>query len=180
MSKKAKRLSRKKVHAGYCFDVVVDRVSWPNGKTYSRDLILHGGIAVVVPCLDDKHLVLLRQFRYGAGGRTLWEIPAGTIDGREKPLACAKREIEEETGYRAHKWEKILSFYASPGFSTELIHAFLARDLYPSRASLEEDEVLETRIVTFKEAAALIRTKKIVDAKSLVPLFYFLGAKGLL
>lgn len=177
--KEAKRLSRKKIHSGYAYDIVVDKVVWPNGKTYSRDLILHGGITVIVPFLDNKHLVLLRQYRYGAG-KTLWEIPAGTLHKGEKPLACAKREIIEETGYRAAKWKKITSFFASPGFNTEEIHAFEAHGLTAGKAALEEDEVLETKIVSLKETAQLIKRRQICDAKSLVPLFYVLSERGLL
>lgn len=179
LSKKTKRLSRKKIYAGYAFDVVVDRVVWPNGRTYSRDLILHGGITVIVPFLDKDHLVLLRQYRYGAQD-ILWEIPAGTIGKGERPLACAKREIVEETGYRAAKWKKIASFFASPGFNTEKIHAFEAHGLSEGESELEEDEVLETRIVSLKETARLIKARKICDAKSLVPLFYTLAQRGLL
>jgi len=179
ISRKAKRLSRKKVHTGYAYDVVVDRVVWPNGRTYERDLIVHGGITVIVPFLDKEHLVLLRQYRYGAQD-VLWEIPAGTIAKGEAPLVCAKREIIEETGYRASRWKKITDFFASPGFSTEVIHAFEAHGLKAGETSLEEDEVLETRIVSLKETARLIKQKKIRDAKSLVPLWYCLSQRGAL
>ena len=179
LSKKAKRLSRKKIFSGYAYDVVVDRVIWPNGKTYARDLIVHGGITVIVPFLDKEHLILLRQYRYGAQA-ILWEIPAGTIGKGERPLACAKREIVEETGYRASKWKKITSFFASPGFNTEEIHAFEAHGLIQGEAALEEDEVLETRVVSLKKTVRLIKGLKIRDAKSLVPLFYILTERGLL
>ncbi|MBP9865289.1 MAG: NUDIX hydrolase [Candidatus Omnitrophica bacterium] len=179
LSKNAKRLSRKKIYTGYAYDVVVDRVLWPNGRTYSRDLIVHGGITVIVPFLDEEHLVLLRQYRYGAQD-ILWEIPAGTIGRGEAPLACAKREIIEETGYRASRWKKITRFFASPGFSTEEIHAFEAHGLKAGKSALEEDEVLETRVVSLRQTALLIKQKKIRDAKSLVPLFYILSSRGLL
>lgn len=179
LSKKVKRLARKKIYSGYSYDVVVDRVMWPNGRTYSRDLIVHGGISVIVPFLDKDHLILLRQYRYGAQD-ILWEIPAGTIGKEESPLACAKREIAEETGYRASRWKKIASFFASPGFNTEEIHAFEAHGLSEGKLSLEEDEVLETRIVSLKETVRLIKSRQIRDAKSLVPLFYSLTERGLL
>ena len=159
---------------GYCFDVVVDDVRWPNGKRLSRDLILHDGISVVLPLLDSNHVILIRQYRYGAG-KILWEIPAGTIDDGESPLACAKREIEEEIGYRARRWKKLTSCFASPGFSTELIHCFLASDLVKSAPRLEDDEILETKIVSMNRLQSMIRRRQIRDAKSLVPLLYFLA-----
>ena len=179
LKNKAKLLSRKKVMSGYCFDAVNDHVLWPNGKRLKRDLILHPGITVIVPVLDANHLILLRQYRYGAG-EVLWEIPAGTIDGRESPLACAKREIQEEIGYKAWRWEKIISFYPCPGFSTEIIHAFAARNLIKTKAALEEDEILEPHVVSLKEVHRMILAKKIRDAKSLVPLFYFLKERNAL
>ena len=167
-----KRFSRKKIFQGYCFDVVRDDVIWPNQKRINRDLILHPGISVILPVLDSKHLILIRQYRYGAG-KSLWEIPAGTIDGKETPLACAKREIEEEIGYRAGKWKKITECFASPGFNTERIHCFMASGLKKTQACLEEDEILEMKVFSCREVERMIRKKQICDAKSLVPLLYF-------
>ncbi len=164
---------------GYSFQAVIDDVLWPNGRRLKRDLILHRGISVMIPLLDPKHMILIRQYRYGAG-RTLWEIPAGTIDGRESPLACAQREIEEEIGYKARNWKKIISFYPCPGFSTEIIHTFLASGLVKTKTQLESDEILEPHIFNLKEVARMIKAKQIRDAKSLVPLFYFLTEKKLL
>ena len=172
----AKRLSRKKMYSAYCFDVFKDQVRWPNGLKLDRDLIVHGGISVMIPVLDQDHIILIRQYRYGAKDY-LWEIPAGTIHKREKPLACAKREIQEEIGYQAKTWKNILNFYASPGFNTEIIHSFVASDLKKTKTALEADEILEAKTFSLKQAARLIRTKKIRDAKSLIPLFYYLLEK---
>ena len=173
---KVKRFSRKKTFQGYCFDAVRDDVLWPNGKRIKRDLILHPGITVIVPVLDARHLVLIRQYRYGAG-EVLWEIPAGTMDPHESPLACAKREIQEEIGYKASRWKKMISFYPCPGFSTEIIHAFEAPGLVKTQTALEEDEILEAHVFSLKEVQRMLVSKKIRDAKSLVPLFYFLKEK---
>ncbi len=179
IKQKTKRYSRKNIYSGYCFDLVVDDVLWPNQKRLKRDLIIHPGISVIVPLVDKNHVILIRQFRYGAG-RILWEIPAGTIDGGESALSCAKREIEEEIGFRARQWKKITSFFASPGFNTEIIHVFLASGLYKTKSRLEDDELLEAHIFSLKEAVRMVKTCKIRDAKSLVPLFYFLAERGVL
>lgn len=169
-------LKRKKIFDGYCFRVVVDDVLWPNKKRLKRDLIIHPGISVIVPLLDQDHLILLKQYRYGAG-QFLFELPAGTIDKSETPLACAKREIQEEIGYRAKKWLKLTSCFASPGFNTELINCFLASSLEKTEAALEADEILEAKIFTIRKVKKMVMEKKIRDAKSLVALFYFLNRR---
>lgn len=176
LKSKVKRFSRKKVFEGYCFDVVVDEVHWPNDKRKLRDLILHPGISVMVPQLDKDHLILLRQYRYGAD-QILWEIPAGTIQEEETALDCAKREIEEEIGYRAGRWKKLTSCFASPGFNTEMIHCFLAQNLHKTQARLGDDEILETKVVPIQEVEKMILKKKIQDSKSLVALFYFFALR---
>ena len=173
---KTQLFSRKKIFKGYCFDVVVDDVRWPNHKRLNRDLILHHGISVIVPLLDRGHLILIRQYRYGAR-QVLWEIPAGTLDKDESALDCAKREIQEEIGYRAKKWKKLTACFASPGFSTERIHCFLASNLVRTKPDLEDDEILQTKIVSIPDVRSMIQRRKICDAKSLVALFYFLNGK---
>lgn len=176
MSKPIKRYGRKNIYNGYCFDVVVDDVLWPNQKRIKRDLIIHGGISVMIPQLDKNHLILIKQYRYGAGGN-LWEIPAGTIDKEESPLDCARREIQEEIGYKAKSWKKVISFFPCPGFSTEEIHAFHASGLTKTVTAHESDELIEPYIFSFEEVKKMIDSKKIIDAKSLIPLFYFLKDK---
>jgi ADP-ribose pyrophosphatase len=170
--KPIKRYARKNIFQGYCFNVVRDEVLWPNQNRIKRDLLVHPGITVIIPRLDRNRIVLIRQYRYGAG-QTLWEIPAGTIDGKESPLACARREIQEEIGYKAKTWKKIISFYPCPGFSTEIIHAFEASNLTKTATALENDEIIEAHVFTHAEVQKMIKAKKIIDAKSLVPLFYF-------
>ena len=174
---KIKRYSRKKKFSAYCFDAVVDEVRWPNGERLKRDLIIHPGVSVILPQIDRSHLLLIRQYRYGPD-KYLWEIPAGTIDPPESPLACAKREIAEEIGYKAYKWKKIVSCYASPGFNTENIHCFLAQDLVKTEARLEHDEIIEPKIFSFREVRKMVKDRKIQDAKTLVPLLYFLNEKS--
>ena len=172
MRKKAKFLSRRNVYKGYCFDAVEDQVIWPNGKELGRSLIMHPGISVMVPILEVNRIILLKQYRYGAG-RVLWEVPAGTISPGETPLQCAKREIVEETGFKASRWKKLASCYTSPGYNTEVIHCFAASQLCESQASLEEDEVLEVEVIAVQEVKNMIKEGKIQDAKSLVALFSY-------
>ena len=176
LEKPIKRYGRKNIFKGYCFDVVRDEVLWPNQKRIRRDLVVHPGISVMVPLLDKNHIVMIRQYRYGAG-QSLWEIPAGTIDPGESPLECAKREIQEEIGYKAKTWKKIISFYPCPGFSTEVIHTFQASNLIKTRTAHENDEIIESHIFTLAQVRNMLKNKKIIDAKSMVPLFYFFQGK---
>src|SRR3989338_1966797 len=155
-----KRFSRKRIYKGYCFDVVRDTVRWPNGLKLDRDLIIHTGVAVMIPVVDQKHIILIRQFRYGAG-KSLWEIPAGTIHPNETPPACAKREMEEEIGYRATKWKKITTVYPSPGFNTEIIHCYAAYGLRKTKTNREEDEILNARVFSLEKLRNMIRQKEI-------------------
>jgi len=173
----AKLLKRRQIFKGYCFNVTLDRVVWPNGQTLERSLITHPGISVMVPRLDKDHLILVHQYRYGAG-RNLWEVPAGTLKTGEAPILCAKRELEEEIGYRASGWKKLASCYASPGFNTEIIHCFVASGLKKTKTALEPDEILEPKVFSLNEVKKLIDTGKIRDAKTLVALFYFFNKAG--
>lgn len=179
LKNKVRRFSRKKHFAGYCFDVVVDHVLWPNRKKLHRDLIVHPGISIWVPVLDSKHIILIRQYRYGAG-RVLWELPAGTIAKGESPLACAKREIEEEIGYRAAKWKKIMTSFASPGYTTEVIHGFVAQNLRKSQIRLEHDEIIQSRVFSMTQVRQMIIKRQIRDNRSLSLLFYFLAERNML
>ncbi len=174
---KIKRLSRKKIAKGYCFEMVTDRVVWPNRKVLKRDLIIHGGISVIVPVVDKKNLILIRQFRYGVAGY-IWEAPAGTIAKNETPLACAKREISEEIGYKAKTWKKLGRCFTSPGYNTEIIHCFAASRLKETQTQLEEDEVLRAEIFSMDEVKQMINSKKIQDAKTLLALSYFFAGKN--
>jgi len=172
LKNKVRRFSRELKYKGYCYDVVLDHVLWPNKKKLKRDLIVHPGISIWLPLLDKGRAVLIKQYRYGAG-KVLWELPAGTIGAGETPLACAKREIQEEIGYRAAKWRKISTCFASPGYTTEIIHGYIAENLAPVERRLEQDEIIEAHIFTLKEIEKMVRQKKICDARSLSVLHYF-------
>src|SRR5262245_32340251 len=153
------------------------------GKTTVRGTIRHPGICVVAPFVDDEHIALMRQYRYAADSE-LWELPAGTLNGREEnqrmiatetPEECAARELSEETGYEAEVLEKICECYAMPGSSDEVIHVFFARGLKRHEQSLDEDEIIrEIRAFSLSELEEMIYQGEIRDAKTLVGLFYAL------
>jgi ADP-ribose pyrophosphatase len=151
------------------------------GQTHTRSILRHPGVCTIVPFLDDDHIILMHQYRYGPD-ETLWEIPAGTIEGREEnsrmvpiesPEACAARELSEETGYQASRFEKVCECYATPGSSDELLHVFFARDLSEREQDLDLGEIIyEIKPFSLKEIEAMIGKGEIRDAKTLVGLFY--------
>jgi ADP-ribose pyrophosphatase len=153
------------------------------GHAITRATIRHPGICVIVPFLSDQQILLMRQYRYSIDDE-LWELPAGTLDGREEnqrmtatetPLECAGRELLEETGYEAVTLEKLAECYAMPGSSDELIHIFAARNLTQRTQSLDIGEVIsEIRPFNFAELKQMITANVIRDAKTLVALLYAL------
>jgi ADP-ribose pyrophosphatase len=149
----------------------VDRVEVPrrDGGTEARHFIRHPGACVIVPYLPDGRLVLIRQYR-PAIDRWLVELPAGTLDAAEAPRTCAKRELEEETGYRAGRMDHIASFFLCPGISDERQHVFLARDLEESIQHLDPTERIEVLRVSEPELRRRLDAGEIADAKTLAAL----------
>ena len=168
-SGKLKVLSSKVVYDGKVFQVRSDKVTDPDGITAVRNVVRHSG-SVVVLAVDDsgrEPLVLLeRQYRYAVGDYLL-ELPAGRIDEGEKALAAGKRELLEETGYRARHWQRALHFYSSPGFLDETMTVFYARGLTPGQAQPEEDECIEHKLLPLAEVVKLIVSGKIQDGKTI-------------
>ncbi len=138
-------------------------------RTVLREVVEHGGSVVVLPVLPDGRVVLVRQYRYAADD-FLWELVAGHIDPGEKPLAAARRELEEETGYRARRLEPLVEFYPSPGFVGEKMILYRATGLTRGRARPESDEALETRAFRKRELERMLQSGELPDAKSLVGL----------
>lgn len=166
---KARLISSKTVYRGPVFWVTTDHVQEPGGVSARRDLIHHSG-SVVVLAVDDSgttpRVLLERQYRHAAGDY-LWELPAGRIDPGENELKAAKRELIEETGYRATKWRRILKFYASPGFVAETMAVFLATGLEAGEAEPEEDEIIYKRLVSLPTAVRMVTSGTIRDAKTI-------------
>ena len=147
------------------FTVSDDHAVDPSGFEIKRYIVHHRGSAVMMPVDDGKRVLLVRQYRLPAG-RMLWELPAGSIDPGEKPLQTAKRELKEETGYRAKNWKKLITFFPSPGFLTEKMTIFLATGLTAGVATPMDDERIETRWFTARELDKAIESGKILDAKT--------------
>lgn len=164
-----KLISSRYVYRGRVVKLRLDHVQLPNRKTGMREVVEHYG-AVAIVALDEKERVLMvRQYRTGAR-RALLEIPAGTLEGKEPPLACAKRELHEETGMRARRWKKLGYFYSSPGFCTEKMYLFFARQLSRGQAAPEDDEFIQAEWIPFARALSMIERGDIVDGKTIVGL----------
>jgi ADP-ribose pyrophosphatase len=162
-------LSSQPIFQGKVISLQVDTVQLPNGKTATREIIKHPGAVAVLALVDDKMLVV-EQYRKPLG-RTLVEIPAGKLDAGEDPMDAAKRELEEETGYRCDTLKLICSFYTSPGFADEIIHLYVADQLIQGEAHLDEDEFLDCESITLEEAQQLIREQRISDAKTITAVY---------
>lgn len=158
------------LHHGRVFRLVREKVTLSNGTTVDLDLIRHPGAAAMVPLGRDNSLILIRQYRHAVGD-FLWEIPAGTLNPEEVPLECARRELIEETGYAAGRWEKLGEIVPVPGYSDERIHIFLATELNPARQNLDPDEILHVHSLPMEKAFEMIETGAIQDSKTISSLF---------
>ena len=162
-------MPREIVHVGRKIQVAIDTQTLPDGTVIRRDMIFHPGAVVILPVLDAEHVVLLRNHRFVIN-ETLWEVPAGTREPDEPLKDCAKRELLEETGYRAAKWTPLGYLYASPGVLDEKLHLFVAEKLTPGPMSPEADEQLEPVTVRFDEAIRMCLSGAIKDAKTITSL----------
>jgi ADP-ribose pyrophosphatase len=159
------------VFKGRVLTLNLEQVELPNGRVAELEIAHHPGGAAIVALDAEGRICLLHQFRHAAGG-WLDELPAGKLDGGEPPLECAARELEEEAGMKAGRWDKLGEYFSSPGVLTEVIHIFLARDLVAVGASPEEHEVFEARWLPLPDAAASAARGVIRDGKSLVGIFW--------
>lgn len=164
-----KRLSSQRVYTGRLLKIDRDEVLLPNGRKTDLEMVRHPGASAIVPFVGGDDVLLVRQFRYAAGGFIL-EVPAGTLQPGEEPEACARREVEEESGHRAGRLVLLASIRTTPGFSDEIIHLYAAYDLTPVAQRLDHDEVLTVERLSLAHALELIRDGGIVDAKSICAL----------
>jgi ADP-ribose pyrophosphatase len=172
---KAEVLSSKTVYKGPAFSVSSDRVREPNGVVARRDVVRHSGSAVILAVDDsrpDPRILLERQYRYAADAY-LWELPAGRVDPGEKPLAGAKRELLEETGFKAKRWRKMVRYFASPGFLGEFMQVFIAEGLTLGEAQPEYDEQIEIEMVPLSRLITMIEEGKIHDGKTLISVMLY-------
>jgi len=159
------------VFTGRVLKLNLEQVRLPNGQVAELEIAHHPGGAAVVAVDAEGRVCLLRQFRHAAGG-WLTELPAGKLDGGEPPLECARRELAEEAGVSAGRWQKLGQYFSSPGVLTEVIHLFLARDLAPADAQPEDHEVFEVQWVPLDEAIAMAAGGGLQDGKSIVGLLW--------
>ena len=163
-----KIISSKQVYDCGLFRVTEDRAVDEKTKfEIKRSVVRHIGSAVMLAVDKKKRVLLVRQYRLPAE-KYLWELPAGRLDPGETPLQAAKRELKEETGYKAKKWSKLTSYFASPGFVQERMTIFLAEDLTAGEATPMGDEQIEARWFKRKELAEMIDEGKIEDGKTLI------------
>jgi len=169
-------LTREIAFDGKLFKVYRETVKLHDGRVRPREIVVHPGAVALVVVDDSGKLILVRQYRR-AVDRPLLEIPAGTREKDEDPEACARREIQEETGYKAGKVELLGGFYSAPGFCTEYLYCYLMTDLSDSRLQGDEDESMETVRMTVDEAMHAIDTGEICDAKSICGIMLWLNRK---
>lgn len=164
-----KLLSSKTVYEGNAFDVQQDKIRLIDGKTASLDIIKHPGAVTILPVDAEGNILFIRQYRHATGGEML-ELPAGTLDPNEEPLACARREIREETGFAAGTLVKLGEFFLAPGYSTEYMHVYLATNLRPDPLPGDEDEFITLEPVPVGRAFAMALEGELKDGKSLAAL----------
>jgi len=165
-------LKQRLFYQGRKFNFEVNRLRLPNKAEGEWECIRHPGGALAIPITAEGKLVLVHQYRFAVQGRLL-EFPAGTVEANEDPLETVEREIQEETGYVAHKWDKLGEFFLAPGYSDEIIYAFIARDLelLETPPEKDEDEDMQIVLLTPEELEQAILRGEPVDAKSIASFF---------
>ena len=173
------QLASRRVYTGRVVRLDVDTVRFPDGSTGELEVIRHPGAAAVVPCASDPAakdptILLLKQYRYAAGG-VLWEVPAGTLGPGEDPATCARRELAEEAGVTASELRPLTSIWTTPGFTDEVIHLYLATGLTTGTPARERDEFIEVEPQPLSRVLSRIRDGEIRDAKTIVAILYLAG-----
>jgi len=173
------QIASRELYKGKIFRLDRDTVRFPDGTVAEMDIIRHPGASAIVPFLsdpegEDPQLLLLRQYRYAAGGY-IYEVPAGRLDGDESPAECAVRELKEETGCTAEKMEPLFTMFTTPGFTDEKIHVFMATGLSHGKSAREADEFADVVIMRLAEALDLIRVGEIMDAKTALSILFVAG-----
>lgn len=165
----SKTIQSELIYQGKVFSIRQDQVELSNGKTMKLDIVQHHGAVVILPVDEDKNIWFVRQYRHPAGEHLL-ELPAGTLNPGELPLACAQREIREETGMTAAHIVPIGEFYNAPGYSTEYLYIYLATNLTAAPLPPDEDEIIDVVKIPVKQAYELALQGQLRDAKTLATL----------
>ncbi len=174
------QVASRRVYSGRVLHLDVDTVRFPDGSTGEMEMFRHPGASAVIPVLggdaSDPAILLISQYRYAAEG-TIWEIPAGRLDAGEAPIACARRELLEETGATAGRLEPLTTIYPTPGFCDERIHLFAAFDLSvdDQKSQREADEFLSVSPHPLSQVLGMIKDGTIADAKTICSVLFFAG-----
>jgi ADP-ribose pyrophosphatase len=168
-----KIISSKELLKNKLFTITDEVATDPDGFEIHRNIVRHPGSAVMLAIDDEKRILLVRQFRLPAE-QELWELPAGRLDPGEQPLEAAKRELQEETGYQANTWKKLICFWPSPGYVGEKMDIFLAKDVTAGKQDLMGDERIHIQWFDWLELGAMIRRGEIVDGKTLIGYYSWL------
>lgn len=161
-----KTLSSQRIYDGRVIKLDVLDVALPDGRQAKREVIRHPGAVAIIAIDSQRQVLMVHQWRV-AGERVMLEIPAGTLNPGEDPLACADRELQEETGLRAGKLELLGAFFVAPGYTTEKIHLYLGTDLSESRLPMDDDEFIEVERIALDEALRRVTAGEIEDGKTI-------------
>lgn len=172
-----KTIKSRTIYQGKVVDLSVEEVILPNGRTTTREVVRHSGSVAIVPVVSDDEILLIQQYRKPVG-EIILEIPAGRIEEGESLEECAKRELQEETGYDSFTLKKLTSLYPTPGYCNEVIHIFLAEGLRRGEGSCEEDEFIEQVILSRQEVVERIRKGEIRDSKTIVGVLLYIISVG--
>lgn len=162
-----KTFASQTIYEGTVVKLQVDHVHLPDGSTSKREIVKHPGAVAIIAITPENKMVLVRQYRKALEKTTL-EIPAGKLEPGEDPAICAKRELEEETGYRAETVQPLVAFYTSPGFADEYVHLFVAENFEEGTMDLDQDEFVELVEYTKEECIQAIHSQEICDAKTVL------------
>lgn len=167
-----KTMKSERIYEGKVINLRVDTVELPDRKYSKREIVEHDGAVGILAVTGEGKLIFVKQFRKSVE-EILLEIPAGRIETDEAPIDCAKRELEEETGFKANSMSKMMDFYTSPGFSNEILHIYLAQNLSPGTASPDEDEYIEVIYLTLDEALTRLEAGEIKDSKTIIAILQY-------
>lgn len=167
------KISSKLIHNGDFLVLNKDTVLLPNGKTSTREFVTHPGAACIVAVDEDDNILMVKQYRYPVS-KVMYEVPAGKLDSGEEPINCAKRELEEETGYKANNFDLIGSLYPAPAYSNEIIYIYLATKLSKTNMNLDEDEFLVCEKIKISKVLEMILNGQITDAKTQIAVLKYL------
>ena len=161
-------LEHKLIFEGRVVNLYKDKIKYDEGQIEYREIVEHYGGSVIMAMPDENNIILIKQFRHPIG-KFIYELPAGKLNLNEDPLECAVRELKEETGYSAKNWKKIISFYTSPGYSSEMLHIYLATGLVAGLQELELGEKhIQVLTMNINEAIQKIKSEDIIDGKTVI------------